>query len=181
MAGATDRAGERLRVVSLVYGLWRCSGRVCHEHKSGHLSGRFGECIIENQRIVAALVQRHAVGALGDLVGLAFSHPLNRLQASAAQFVNHGGGFGRGFDTVRIGRAGRSGSARLAGLAEVFEDAKVERFLVRLQAPGDGVVALDADPSNEVGLITAISQQVLFLFFLVQAKLGRIKVQAVSW
>ncbi len=38
------------------------------------------------------------------------------------------------------------------GMAGMLEDAKVEGFLVRLDAPGDGMVGLDIDPSDEVGL-----------------------------
>jgi hypothetical protein len=34
----------------------------------------------------------------------------------------------------------------------MFEDAEVDGFLVWLDAPGDGVVAFDIDPSHEVGL-----------------------------
>lgn len=36
----------------------------------------------------------------------------------------------------------------------MFEDAEVDGFLVWLDAPGDGVVAFDIDPSHEVGLFS---------------------------
>lgn len=37
-------------------------------------------------------------------------------------------------------------------IAGVLEDAKVERLLVRLYAPGDGVACRDVDPADEVRL-----------------------------
>lgn len=50
----------------------------------------------------------------------------------------------------RVGGAvGVGGQGRLAGM---LEDAKVDGALVRLDAPGDGVLALDVDPAHEIGL-----------------------------
>ena len=37
-------------------------------------------------------------------------------------------------------------------ISGVFEDAKVQRLLVRLYAPGDGVACRDVDPADEVRL-----------------------------
>jgi hypothetical protein len=41
---------------------------------------------------------------------------------------------------------------RAGGGAWVLEDAKVDRLLVRLDAPRDGVARRDVDPANEVRL-----------------------------
>jgi hypothetical protein len=41
---------------------------------------------------------------------------------------------------------------RTGGGAWVLEDAKVDRLLVRLDAPRDGVARRDVDPANEVRL-----------------------------
>jgi hypothetical protein len=42
--------------------------------------------------------------------------------------------------------------AQSRGLARVFEDTKVDRLLVRLNAPRDGMVGVDINPTYKVGL-----------------------------
>lgn len=38
----------------------------------------------------------------------------------------------------------------------MFKDAEVDGSLVRLDAPGDGVVTFDIDPSDEIGLFRIV-------------------------
>ena len=46
----------------------------------------------------------------------------------------------------------RVGGVEYGGVSGVLEDAEVERFLVRLDTPGDGIVGFDIDPADQVGL-----------------------------
>lgn len=48
------------------------------------------------------------------------------------------------------GRVGGAGGGRQ--LARVLEEAEIQRLLMGLQVPGDGVIAFNVDPPNEVGL-----------------------------
>jgi hypothetical protein len=59
---------------------------------------------------------------------------------------------GRGGGAILEG--GRSGEVRSCTgcIAGVLEDAKVQRFLVWLYAPGDGVAGRDIDPADKVRL-----------------------------
>jgi hypothetical protein len=69
-----------------------------------------------------------------------------------------------GLDAMGIGEGRWVDRGRGGGqLAGMLEDAEIERLFVRLDAPGDGVVALDVDPPDEVGL-ELLSVGIYFLF-----------------
>lgn len=61
-----------------------------------------------------------------------------------------GGGGGAGFERVARGQVW-SCAACIAG---VLKDAKVQRLLVWLYAPGDGVACGDVDPADKIRLAT---------------------------
>lgn len=91
------------------HGCW-----VGHQNESRCLRRRLGEGIIEHQGIISPLISRHVVRALEDLVGLASSHPLNRLQADASQLLDDSGTLRQllGVGAVGVGRrGGRVGGA----------------------------------------------------------------------
>lgn len=136
------------------------TGGISQEHEGDLFRDLLGKSIVEDERIVPRV--RNLVCALRNLVGFALAHPLDRFEANARQLVNNSGELvarsrscgGRRKVLIRVGAmrvGGREMSAerRLTG---VLEDAKVDRFLVRLDAPRDSVASADADPSHKVRL-----------------------------
>ena len=138
------------------------SGRVGQKDEGDGLGDLLGEGIVEDERIVPGFLHRHIVRALRDPVGFTLAHPFDRLETDARQLLDHRrrliAGTGvrgcRGQVLVGIGAVGIGGrkvgtQSRSAG---VFEDAEVDRFLMRLDAPRDGVAGANIDPSHEIGL-----------------------------
>lgn len=98
-----------------------------------------------------------------DLVCLTFPGPFDCFQADSCQFFDDGRlllscaggccGCGEvlgGIGTLRVG-GGEMGTCS-GRLARMLEDAKVDRFLMRLNAPRDGIVGVDVDPAYKIRL-----------------------------
>lgn len=144
-------------------GMRRQAGRIGQEDQRQGLGYLFGEGVVEHQRVVAPLIERYIEGTLRNLVRLAFPCPFDGLQTNPGQLLDYGGlllsragrGCGCGEILGGIGALGiggrdlRTQSRRLSG---VFEDAEVDRLLVRLNTPRDGVVGVDIDPTNKIRL-----------------------------
>ncbi|KAH8428956.1 uncharacterized protein LDX57_006629 [Aspergillus melleus] len=137
------------------------------EQDEGHgLGDLLGKGVVEDQRVVSALISGHVVGTFDDLFSLAFAEPADLLQAETSQSVEDGGGGIRsracGGRQVfgRIGAVRASVGAQDSGMAGVLEYSEIEGFLVRLNAPGDGVAGFDIHPTNKVGLDTSEDQKI---------------------
>lgn len=143
--------------------MWLKAGRIGEENKCQGLGDLFGECVIENEGIVAPFAERHIVGPLGNLVCLTLARPFDYFEPNSRQLLDNGrlllpcagsrrrcGEVLGGIGALGIGR--RNMGAQTRGLAWVFEDAKVDGLLVRLNTPRDGVVGADIDPTYKVRL-----------------------------
>lgn len=135
--------------------------RISEQHQGDRFGELLGECVVKDQRVISPLVVRYIVGTLDDLVRFALANPLDLLEADTGQlFDDRGSGAsgstGRRQVLARIGTVivagGMISRTEDTGMAWMLEDAKVERFLVRLNTPGDGMVGLDIDPSDKVRL-----------------------------
>jgi hypothetical protein len=138
--------------------------RISHKDEGRRLGDGLGEGVVKDEAVHAALALGHVVCAHGDMVGLALAVPVDLLEANGRQLLEDQGavvarcrgaaGACGGDLEATLDCRGRGGEGRAVsvGIAWVLEDAKVEGFAVRLDAPGDGVLARHVDPADEVRL-----------------------------
>lgn len=87
--------------------------RVCEKDESDGLGDLFGERIVEDKRVVPALVDRHIVCSLRDGVGLTLANPLDSLESNRRQLLDD-----RGLRIAGAGVRGCSGQV-LVGIGTV--------------------------------------------------------------
>jgi hypothetical protein len=143
--------------------MWLEASRIGEENKCQGLGDLLGERVIENERIIAPFAGRYIVCPLCDLVCLTLARPFDYFEPNSRQLLDNGrlllprAGSSRRCGEVlggigALGIGGRNVGAQRRGLARVFEYAKVDRLLVRLNTPRDGVVGADIDPTYKVRL-----------------------------
>lgn len=141
--------------------LGRHSGRIRQQHQRHGLGQLFRKCIIKYESVIPALILRDIVSPLRNLIGLTLPDPFDLLQPNSRKFLDNRQVIVTVSSTshsvrrqvlIRIG-AMRVG-ARYGGMTGMLEDAEIQGFLMRLDAPGEGMVGFDVYPADEIRLHT---------------------------
>jgi hypothetical protein len=191
------RAGLEIRrtrlSLELSSRLWRGVCGMRHENQRRSLGDGLAEGVVKDQTVHAALSRRNIVRADSDLISLAVADPLDAAQANVVQLLHDGAGlvFGNRPSSlssivqvfiVTVGARRRFECGRRRGghsrresifSPRVFEDAKVDAFLVRLHAPSDRVAFVDVHPAHNIALLLS-ALQLVYTFGPVRAPLYRV-------
>lgn len=176
---------------------------MCHKDQSRSLGNGLAESVVEDETVHASLSRRNIVGADSDLISLAVADPFDAAQANVEQLVHDSAGLVlgnrapslspiiHGFIVAVGARRGFEGSRRRGGhsrseaifCSRVFEDGKVDAFLVRLHAPSNRVAFSDVDPAHDVALLFCCSSalQLVYTFGPVRAPLSSMHQLTLEW
>ena len=149
---------------------------MCHEDQRCRLGDSLAEGVVEDEAVHASLSRGNIVSAHSDLISLAIANPLDTAQANVVQLLHDGAGlvFGNRAPSlpsiihifIAVGARGRFEGGRRRGgghsrseaifCSRMFEDAKVDAFLVRLHTPSNRMTLIDVDPTHNVALLLSV-------------------------